>query len=172
MIFPKNRIFLLILLSFFSLPAAAARSDNSQPVEIEADQGNFAQNNMQTEFSGNVIVRQGSLNIHADKIRAQRAPDGTRLTATGKPVRFRQSLDEKRADGTPQLIQGQADKVTFDSAKSQIVLSGKARVEREGDVVSGAVITYNTATSVYSVNSAGSGRVSVILQPTTVQGGK
>ncbi|MBR6027113.1 MAG: lipopolysaccharide transport periplasmic protein LptA [Neisseriaceae bacterium] len=151
----------------------AAEADRLQPVEIESDSASFAKSNRHTEFSGSVTVTQGSLKISADKVVAERHDDGNQLiTATGKPVRFQQNLDDLKEDGTPQLIKGHANKVTFDHAKNSVVMSGNAFIDREGDTVSGATIHYNTKTSVYSVNSDGKKRrVSVVLQPTTVNGG-
>lgn len=150
----------------------AAEADRKQPVEIEADSASFVQENKRTEFSGNVLVTQGSLKITASNVIAERNDkDEQFITATGAPVRFQQNLDEKRKDGTPQLVKGHANKITFDHAKSTVILSGNAMIDREGDTVSGSTISYNTKTAVYTVKGGkGSGRVSVVLQPSTVGG--
>ena len=151
----------------------AMEADRKQPVEIEADSASFVQENKRTEFLGNVIVHQGSLKITASQVVAERNNHGGQfITATGSPVRFQQNLDEKRPDGTPQLVKGHANKVVFDHAKSTVTLSGNAVIDREGDTVSGNTISYNTKTSVYSVKGSGGkkGRVSVVLQPSTVGG--
>ncbi|MBR5675460.1 MAG: lipopolysaccharide transport periplasmic protein LptA [Neisseriaceae bacterium] len=167
----KNKFILMACLLSGSLMAAEA--DRKQPVEIEADSASFVQENKRTEFSGNVIVHQGSLKITAANVIAERNDkDEQFITATGNPVRFQQNLDEKRSDGTPQLVKGHANKVVFDHAKSTVTLSGNAVIDREGDTVSGSSISYNTKTSVYSVKGSGGkkGRVSVVLQPSTVGG--
>ncbi|MFC2307407.1 MAG: LptA/OstA family protein, partial [Neisseria elongata] len=46
-----------------SLQAHALESDRKQPIEIEADQGELDQKNQSTTFSGNVVIKQGTLNI-------------------------------------------------------------------------------------------------------------
>ncbi len=169
----KNKIFFYLICCLSFTVTMAAEADRLLPVEIESDTASFAKSNRHTEFSGSVMVTQGSLKISADKVVAERYDDGTQfITATGKPVRFQQNLDDLKEDGTPQVIKGHAEKVTFDHAQNTIVMSGNAFIDREGDTVSGATIRYNTKTSVYSVNSDGKGkkRVSVILQPSTVNG--
>ena len=173
-----KHIKLFLLFALFSGSLYAMEADRSQPVEIEADNASFMQENKRTEFSGNVQVTQGSLKITASNVIAKRDEnDGQHIIATGNPVRFQQNLDEKRPDGTPQLVKGHANSVVYDHPKSTVTLSGNAVIDREGDTVSGSVITYNTRTSVYTVkggkNSGNKkGRVSVVLQPATVGGKK
>jgi len=93
--------------------------------------------------------------------------------ASGSPVRFSQTLDDNK--GT---VNGQANNVTYSSAINLVTLTGNAKVQRGGDVAEGAVITYNTKTEVYTINgssksgaksAAKSGRVSVVIQPSSTQ---
>lgn len=171
----KNSLFLMTCL--FSGSLMAMEADRKQPVEIEADSASFVQENKRTEFSGNVIVTQGSLKITAANVIAERDDNGGQhISANGSPVRFQQHLDEKNANGTHQLIKGHANHITFDHPKNLVTLSGNAMIDREGDTVSGNEISYNTQTSVYTVkggkNAGKKGRVSVVLQPSTVGGKK
>ena len=95
------------------------------------------------------------------------------MKASGSPVRFSQTLDDNK--GT---VNGQANNVTYSSAINLVTLTGNAKVQRGGDVAEGAVITYNTKTEVYTINgssksgaksAAKSGRVSVVIQPSSTQ---
>lgn len=150
--------------------AWALQSDQKQPIEIQADNGMLDQGRQVTVFSGNVIVKQGSIDIRASKIEVARTAEGTQvMTATGAPVTFKQQLD-----GGKGLVNGQAQKVTYQSASGLITLSGNAKVQRGGDLVQGNSITYNTQTEIYTAagNKAASGngrRVTVILQPSSTQ---
>lgn len=160
----KSLVLLSVLLLSNLLQAAPA--DRDKPIEIEADEASFSQNNMQTQFSGNVVVTQGSLKIHAQTVHMKRLENGNQtVKATGKPVTFQQNLDEKKADGSPQTIRGEAHSIRFDKNANTVILNGNAKINREGDNVSGNQITYNTATSVYSVTGNKNKRVSVVLQP-------
>ena len=154
-------------------PAAfALESDSRQPIEIEADQGSLDQAKQTTTFSGNVIIKQGSLNIRAASVTVSRNDKGEQtMQATGAPVQFSQTLD-----GNKGTVVGQANQVDYASATGVAVLTGNARVQRGGDVASGARITYNMRTEVYTIHgskaagtksAAKSGRVSVVIQPSS-----
>lgn len=148
-------------------PACALESDSRQPIEIEADRGELDQKNQTTTFSGNVIVKQGSIHVRAENVRVSKDAAGKQfLKAVGKPVRFSQTLD-----GGKGTVNGEAAQVEYSSASHIVKLSGNAKVTRGGDKAEGVVITYNTRTEVYSVNGSkpsagGQGkRVSIIIQP-------
>ena len=155
---------IFVLIAFFSAsPAFALQSDSRQPIQIEADQGSLDQANQSTTFSGNVVIRQGTLNGKGEQL----------MKADGSPVRFSQTLD-----GGKGTVRGQANNVAYSSAGSTVVLTGNAKVQRGGDVAEGAVITYNTKTEVYTISgstksgaksASKSGRVSVIIQPSSTQ---
>ncbi|MCF2988401.1 lipopolysaccharide transport periplasmic protein LptA [Neisseria gonorrhoeae] len=163
------KLFVLIVI-FATSPAFALQSDSRRPIQIEADQGSLDQANQSTTFSGNVIIRQGTLNISASRVNVTR---GESVRAEGSPVRFSQTLD-----GGKGTVRGQANNVTYSSAGSTVVLTGNAKVQRGGDVAEGAVITYNTKTEVYTINgstksgaksASKTGRVSVVIQPSSTQ---
>lgn len=155
-------------------PASALESDRKQPIQIEADQGSLDQANQVTTFSGNVSIKQGTLNISAASVRVSRNSKGEQqMNASGKPVRFSQTLD-----GGKGTVKGQADNIDYSSATNIVKLIGNARVERGGDLADGAVITYNTRTEVYTVQGSkaagtkGGKRVTVVIQPSSTQQGK
>ncbi|MDU4876283.1 MAG: LptA/OstA family protein, partial [Neisseria subflava] len=77
----------LALVAFFAAsPAFALQSDSKQPIQIEADQGSLDQNNQSTTFSGNVIIKQGTLNIRAGSVTVSRNDKSEQLMkATGSP---------------------------------------------------------------------------------------
>ena len=162
---PNRKVLWLLCCLLPALPAAALTSDRDQPIQIEADQGSLDQGNQSTEFSGNVVIKQGTMYMQAGNVKVVRAATGTQtLTATGSPVRFGQQLDRQGE------VKGQAAKVEYQSATGIVRLTGNARLERGGDSARGEVITYNTRTEVYTVlggnkNNANRGRVSITIQP-------
>lgn len=164
-----GKAFVLTALSAAS-PAFALQSDSRQPIQIEADRGSLDQTKQSTTFSGNVVIRQGTLNISASRVNVTRGgKGGESVRAEGSPVRFSQTLD-----GGKGTVRGQANNISYSSAGSIVVLTGNAKVQRGGDVVEGAVITYNTQTEVYTVSggaksAAKSGRVSVVIRPAGAQ---
>ena len=152
-----------------SLQAHALESDRKQPIEIEADQGELDQKNQSTTFSGNVVIKQGTLNIRAASVNVVRSADGQQtMKASGSPVRFGQTLD-----GGKGTVNGEASQVEYSSASNVVKLSGNAKVTRGGDKAEGAVITYNTRTEVYTVSGSKAAggkpgkRVNIVIQPSS-----
>ena len=153
-----------ILLS--SSTAFALQSDRNQPIQIEADQGSLDQKNQNTTFSGNVIVKQGTLYIQAGSVTVSKDKNGQQhMSARGNPVKFGQQLDKNGK------VDGQANQVEYSSATGIVKLTGNAKITRGGDMASGNIITYNTRTEVYTVSgnknatSKTGRRVSVVIQP-------
>lgn len=157
-----------------SLQAHALESDRKQPIEIEADQGELDQKNQSTTFSGNVVIKQGTLNIRAASVNVVRSADGQQtMKASGSPVRFSQTLD-----GGKGTVNGEANQVEYSSASNVVKLSGNAKVTRGGDKAEGAVITYNTRTEVYTVSGSKAAggkpgkRANIVIQPSSTGGKK
>lgn len=159
-----------ILLLSGSFYAHALESDRKQPIAIEADEGSLDQKNQITVFSGNVMIKQGTLNIRANAVRVAQDKSGNQtMQAEGSPVKFGQQLDNNKG-----YVEGQGNYVEYVSATGLVKLVGNARVQRGGDIAQGEAITYNTRTEVYTVLGSkaagapqGKRRVSVIIQPTT-----
>ena len=59
-----------LLLLALSFSAHALESDRKQPISIDADSGSLDQKNQVTVFSGNVIIKQGSINMRPATNRA------------------------------------------------------------------------------------------------------
>ena len=164
----NNRKSLLAAALMFAASSAAfaLESDRNQPIQIEADQGSLDQKNQNTTFSGNVIVKQGSMYIQAGTVAVSKDKSGQQhMNAHGNPVKFGQQLEKNGK------VDGQANQVEYSSATGVVVLTGNAKITRGGDMASGNVITYNTRTEVYTVSgnknatSKTGRRVSVVIQP-------
>lgn len=159
-----------------STPVFALESDSKQPIQIEADQGALDQIKQTTTFTGNVIIKQGTINIKANSVAVSRNDKGEQLMkASGNPVYFSQTLDDNKG-----IVNGQASNVDYASATNIVTLTGNAKVQRGGDLAQGAIITYNTRTEIYTltgtplpskpgVKPTKSGRVNVIIQPSSTK---
>lgn len=164
---PKITKLIILTSALLPLAASALESDRRQPIEIEADQGSLDKGNQNTVFSGNVIIKQGSLNIRADSVQVSRDEQGNqRMQASGRPVRFGQTLDGGKGE-----VKGQANRVQYASNTGVVTLSGNAKVSRGGDRAEGETIVYNTRSEVYTVKGSkaagmkGRRRVTVVIQP-------
>jgi len=166
-------------------PAAhAERADRTKPMSIDSsgqtpDVVNL--NKHSAVFTGNVVITQGTLVIHADRVEVSEDPDGQRLGfAFGTPehpATFRQ-----KRDGDDLYSEGEAQKIEYDSAANRVRFIGAAHLRMlKGGVVtdqaSAALITYDTAADTIALNGDGSrstgtassttsgGRTTVVFTP-------
>lgn len=165
-IHPQKHLFAFAL-ALIAMPALALQSDRHQPITIDADQATLDQKKQTTTFSGNVIIKQGSIHVQAANVQVSQDQNGKQtIHATGSPVRFGQQLD------SGDRIEGQGNRVSYNSATNTVQLIGNAQVKRGGDLAKGELISYNTRTEVYTVSggkAAGTGnarRVHIVIQPT------
>ena len=177
----KSHPLLALLLCLAALaPTRAEKADRSKPLTIEADQpGTVDLLKQVVVFNGNVVVAQGTMSIRADKLEVRERPDGhrnaTALGSVGKPAAFKQ-----KRDGVDETIEGQAERIEYDSRGDVVRFSGNAQVRRlrggsPADEISGNIITYDNGNETFSVqgasaapgaaSTAGSGRVRVVITP-------
>lgn len=172
----KSVIFLAFL-GFFSGwgTAHALKSDRDQPMHIDADAMQYDDRQQVTTFTGNVAVNKGSIVLRGHRLVVRELADGTQhgtMEATaGSRAFFRQARDVA-ATAAPQHVEGEAERIEYDSASGTVRLLRRAQLRRfEGaalsDDITGALITYNTHTEVFSADgaqSAGS-RVRAVIKP-------
>lgn len=147
-------------------PAHAEKADRGKPVTLEADTVTLDDIKKVSVYQGNVIISQGTLMLRADRVQVtQRAGDLDKLSATGRPVTFRQKLD-----GRDEFIDGAANRIEYDNASGQLELIGQARLKRGSDELRGAQISYNANTEFYKVvgqpgATTPAGRVRAVIRP-------
>ncbi|MBL8443977.1 MAG: lipopolysaccharide transport periplasmic protein LptA [Zoogloeaceae bacterium] len=148
--------------------AHAAKSDREQPVNIEADRVIVDDRNKTHTFEGSVILTQGSLEIKGDKMVVTQGADGFQTgVATGSPNRL--ATFRQRRDGSDIFIEGEAERIEYDTRAERARLFKQARVSSAGDVVTGDFIEYDALTEKYSATNqsggSGGGRVRAVIQP-------
>ena len=162
----KMGIYAALCASLLITPAYAEKADRDKPVNIEADTVTLDDIKKVSVYSGNVILTQGTLMLRADRVQAtQNATGLDKISASGRPVSFRQKMD-----GSDDVIEGVSDRIEFDSVSNQIELIGQAQLQRGSDELRGAQISYNANTGFYKVvgqpNAQGpSGRVRATIMP-------
>lgn len=166
------------------LPAAQAeKADRSQPMTIAADQQSTIDLLKQVVvFNGNVVITQGTLAIHADRVEVRESPEGFRsavaLGGAGRPASFRQ-----KRDGADEYIEGRADRVEYDGQGDTVHFVGHAQVRRlragtPADEINGNEISYDNVAERFNVQGGPtnvsptnpSGRVRAVLVPREAQG--
>ena len=159
----QNNKLSIALSLIFTLPTLtwALTEDVEKPVNIEADAVMFNNEKGIADYDGNVVILQGSLQIRAAKVNIQ-APEHeiTSIVATGSPVKLQQTMD----DG--QLVQGQANTVTYNVKGERIVLTGNAKLQQGKDVITNNNIEYLPGSGeLHAGGKKHSGRVKAIFHP-------
>lgn len=159
----------------FAMQAHAERADRSQPVNIEASRGSVDDRNKVHVFEGNVVLTQGTLVIKGQKLVVTQGADGFQSgVATGtdkQPATFRQ-----KRDNSDEYIEGEAERIEYDSRAERARLYNRAWVKSGGDEVHGQYIEYDSMTENYfvtnqpgtgngSARSTSDGRVHAVIQP-------
>lgn len=155
------------------LPALAELADREKPVNIEANSLTVDDRNKVHVFEGNVVLTQGSLVIKGDRLVVTQGPDGFQTgVATGsdkRPATFRQ-----KREGSNEFVEGEAERIEYDSRAERARLFNQARVESGGDEVRGHYIEYDALSEKYvvtnqpatsSATAAGDSRVRAVIQP-------
>ncbi len=164
----------IALLAAAAPHASAERADREQPINIESDRMSADDAKRTAVFEGRVMLTQGTLVIHADRIEVRQDREGFQYAlANGNPVTFRQ-----KREGTNEYVEGEAERAEYDGKAEQLQLFNRARLKREGgDDVSGNYIAYNSRTQEFSVRSAKDaqpetrGRVRAVIMPRNKEAG-
>ena len=156
-----------------SLNAFAEAADRNQPIELEADTVTVNDAKKISTYSGNVILTQGSLVIHAEKLIVREDEQGFQhSTSTGNPSTFKQ-----KREGKNEYMEGSAQRIEYDGRMDKVQLYTRASVKRGEDIVRGDYISYDANAEYAEVlggvksESGGpsSGRVKAIIQPKNKQ---
>ncbi len=159
------------------LPGAQAeRADRNQPLTLESDQPCTVNLLKQTsQCSGNVVVTQGSLQLHAQRLELRETPDGYQIaTATGTeadPARCRQ-----KRDGIDEYVDGSAERIVYDGKAGTLRFEGDAVVRRLAgsrtmDEIHGRLIVWDSLAEQFSVEGGAAtaanpgGRVRAVIAP-------
>jgi lipopolysaccharide export system protein LptA len=125
--------------------ARAEKADRDKPINYQADSGDV---NYQTKIGtllGNVILTQGTLTIHADKLVFHQNPDNSvSATAYGNPITFR----EKR-DNVDEYYEGVAQRAEYDGQKRFLELFDRALLRKGTDEIRSNYISYNAETEFF-----------------------
>ena len=153
----------------FSLQVLAESADRDKPIELEADTVTVNDAKKISTYMGNVILTQGTLIIHADKLIVREDKDGFQhSTSTGNPTTFKQ-----KREGKNEYMQGSGQRIEYDGRMDKVQLYTRAWVKRGEDIVYGDYISYDANAEYAEViggaktesGSTSSGRVKAIIQP-------
>ena len=148
--------------------AQAEKGDRSKPINVESERMHVDDATKVSVFEGNVVITQGTLTIHANKVTVRQDKDGFQYaTAVGNPATFRQ-----KRDGAGGYIDGAADRIEYDGKTDRLQFFNHAWLKREpADEVRGNYIAYDSPTEYFTVtpgaDASPGARVHAVIQPRT-----
>lgn len=161
---------LALLMLQASAVAMAERADRNKPVKLEADKVSIDDAKQIAVFEGNVILRQGTLEIRADRMEVRQDKNGLKYgTAWGNLAYFRQ-----KRDGFDEYIEGWANRLEYDGRAETMKMFDRAKIKRGQDEVLGNYISYDAKSEFFQVVGGGAkaadakhsgGRVRAVIQP-------
>lgn len=167
---------LMLSLALAAGGACAEKADRNQPMTLESDQPckvDLAK--QQSLCSGNVVISQGSLLIRAERLELRETAQGYQaalaLGTASKPASYRQ-----KRDASNEVVEGQAQRIDYDSRLGTIRFEGQAQVRRlqgatVADDIQGAVIVWDSQAETFHVQGGSrntsnpSGRVRAVISP-------
>lgn len=156
-----NRVISGILFLVAFSAAQAKESDYQQPVTVDSISQQAELNENKVTFLQDVIITQGSIIIHADKVVVLRHEKGNdEMIATGNPATFYQVLD----NGKP--VNAEAHELRYQLKNRLVTLTGNAILKQEDNKVNGDIIRYDIQKQQMMAQSTGKGsRVKTIFLP-------
>jgi lipopolysaccharide export system protein LptA len=164
------RPLLLFVLLALALPAGAEKADREKPIRYSATSldGNEAEQSI--ILLGKVEIVQGTIVLKADRVVLKQQPDGSyNASATGKPVLFRQKMDNSE-----EFVDAQAQRIEYLGSKELVELYDQGWIKRGKDELRGNFLTYNSSNGAFAgrgtwppaaTTTVGDGRVSGVIQP-------
>ncbi|MBB5874780.1 lipopolysaccharide transport periplasmic protein LptA [Xanthomonas sp. 3498] len=156
---PAKLALLALLLPTLAL---AKSTDRNQPMDIKSDTNNcdnLSGDDGKCRFAGNVIIVQGTLEVHADTADLFRKNgDVDRILLNGKQATLKQDMD----DGS--TVNGTADTIDYTVGNDTVILTGNYKMTSPKGTNAGQRMVYNTKTG--NMQGGGDGtRVHTVIQP-------
>ena len=148
----------LIAPSVFALP-----EDRDQPIAIAANNAVINEKQNQAEYTGAVLVTQGTLKLEGElvNLKTNEAGEVETFVSKGQPARF-ENL-RRKTDKEP--VRGRATTIEYSYGTERVVLTGDAEITTTDSKFSGSEITYDLNTGEVTASGSRSKRVNMTMQP-------
>ena len=152
-----------LLLALLPVVTWGLSSDRNQPIHIEADKATLDEITGVSIYSGNVLLRQGSLKLEASRMTVYlKNKQVEKVVLAGQPASY-----TRRSDGEEKDQHAVADNIEYQAISQRIILLGNARIwQDEAEEFSSDRIEVNLKDNTLNAGGNGpDGRVRIILQP-------
>jgi len=157
-----DRLLPLIVLACVLLGgvAHAERADRGKPMNIESDTLRYDDAKQTSVFTGSVVVSKGSILMRGAQLEVRQDSAGNQFgvlkAEPGKRAFFRQKRDTRPGE-IDEYMEGEAEVIEYDGKADTVRFLQRAELRRFlgttlNDEMTGAVIVYDNATSVLTVD--------------------
>ena len=164
--FFNQKIILSVCIILCAPMVTASTEDTRKPITIEANRAVLDEKKQISIYTGNVILKQGSIEIKADTITVYtKKGQLQRVVAEGDPVHYKQQQKDNEE------IRGASQRMEYETGTNRVLLLGGAELWQGGNRFSGKRIQYDPgqekviATGDPDATENGAQRVQIILQP-------
>ncbi|MFW3614293.1 MULTISPECIES: lipopolysaccharide transport periplasmic protein LptA [Halomonadaceae] len=156
------------LLSLAGMDSVVAQQrDAEQPIEVAADRLELDDQAGTAVYTGDVDIRQGSMQLTGDRVEFQRNEAGelSRATAYGERAYIEQQPDPEQP-----VVRGWGRKIIYHVAERRVELIDRAELHQGGDTFEGGYLEYFLDRRVVQARAQsegveGSQRIRMTLQP-------
>ena len=149
-----------------SVSAQALPDDRQQPITIESDSAERNEQSGLTQYLGNVVIRQGSVLIDADRVTIHYKDNKvSRIVSLGSPASYQQ---QPQAEGGMVIARGAV--IEYRLADDQINLKNNASLSRNGTLIKGEHITYDLKNETWKAKGGdrvNQKRIQLVIPPST-----
>jgi lipopolysaccharide export system protein LptA len=156
----------IILLVFYATLSLATPEDRKKSISVDADYAARNEITGETEYRGNVIIRQGSILIDAANVIIYYQNETvSRIVCRGSPATYQQQ--SSNGDG---LVIARAEKIEYHLSEETISLKSDASLMRNGTYIKGDSIVYDLAQGTWRAKGDTEGeqkRIQLVIPPLT-----
>ncbi|MDP2371944.1 lipopolysaccharide transport periplasmic protein LptA [Rhodoferax sp.] len=174
---PRLTPLLIVPFLLWGAGANAEKADRDKTMNVESDALRYDDAKKVSVFSGRVVLTKGTILIRGAVLTVRQDPDGAQhgvvSAEPGKLAFFRQ-----KREGVDEFVEGEGETIEYDGRAETVRLLKQAQLRRYrgatlSDEMTGALIVYNNATDVFTVDGsaargspgAAGGRVRAMLTP-------
>ena len=159
---------LWLALLVFAMEASALKSDNQQPIDIQADSAVVDDSKGLSIYRGNVMIKQGSMQIIADEVEILvNDSEVIQIIANTDSESKKLAHYEQLPDDSEEVVYANARKITYLVQEKRLHLAGSATLKQKKDTFTGELLYYDIGEGIVNLNSGGKpgDRIKMTINP-------
>lgn len=150
------------LLLCLSASVWAKTADTQLPIHLSSVTQDVDVINNVTTLTGKVDIKQGGVEIKADKAVIKldsKTNDLKSIEMYGKPVLFKRVMEDGK------VVNGESHYGIYTPSNNLMVLKENAKITQNGSIIKASQISYNLSTQLMKAKGSKSRQVNTVLQP-------